>query len=69
MVGLVQLFSTETGEPLAIFPDGVIQMMRVGGTGGLSTKYLARKDASVAAIYGSGWRRARRRWRLPRFGP
>lgn len=30
-------------------------MMRVGGTGGLSTKYLARKDASVAAIYGSGW--------------
>lgn len=54
-VGLVQLFSTETGEPLAIFPDGVIQMMRVGGTGGLSAKYLAREDASVAALYGSGW--------------
>jgi alanine dehydrogenase len=54
-VGLVELFSTETGEPLAIFPDGVIQMMRVGGTGGLSAKYLAREDASVMALYGSGW--------------
>lgn len=54
-VGLVQLFSTETGEPLAIFPDGVIQMMRVGGTGGLSAKYLAREDASMMALYGSGW--------------
>lgn len=54
-VGLVELFSIETGEPLAIFPDGVIQMMRVGGTGGLSAKYLARKDASIMALYGSGW--------------
>src|SRR6478735_251577 len=30
-VGLVLLFSTENGEPLAILPDGVMQRMRVGG--------------------------------------
>lgn len=54
-VGLILLFSTRTGEPLAILPDGVIQRMRVGGTGGLAVKYLAREDARVVAILGSGW--------------
>src|SRR5688572_32223056 len=29
-VGLILLFSHETGEPLAILPDGVIQRLRVG---------------------------------------
>src|SRR5580704_6386904 len=54
-VGLVLLFSTETGEPLAIFPDGVMQRMRVGAANGLGVKYLARKDAKTVAILGSGW--------------
>ncbi len=54
-VGLVLLFSTETGEPLAIFPDGVMQRIRVGATNGLGAKYLARKDAKKVGILGSGW--------------
>ena len=54
-VGLVLLFSTETGEPLAIFPDGVMQRMRVGAANGLGVKYLARRDATTVAILGSGW--------------
>lgn len=54
-VGLVLLFSTDTGEPLAIFPDGVMQRMRVGATNGLGVKYLAREDARVVALLGSGW--------------
>lgn len=54
-VGLVMLFSHETGEPLAIFPDGFIQRMRVGGSGGLSVKYMARPEASVMGLIGSGW--------------
>ena len=41
-VGLVLLFSTTTGEPLAIFPDGVLQRLRVGATNALGAKYLAR---------------------------
>jgi alanine dehydrogenase len=54
-VGLVLLFSSETGEPLAILPDGVMQRTRVGATNGLGIKYLARKDARSVAILGSGW--------------
>jgi len=54
-VGLVLLFSTENGEPLAIFPDGVMQRMRVGAANGLGVKYLARADAKVVGILGSGW--------------
>lgn len=54
-VGLVLLFSTHNGEPLAIFPDGVLQHIRVGATNGLGIKYMAREDASSVAILGSGW--------------
>jgi ornithine cyclodeaminase/alanine dehydrogenase-like protein (mu-crystallin family) len=53
--GLVLLFSTENGEPLAILPDGVMQRMRVGAANGLGIKYLARKNASTIGILGSGW--------------
>ena len=57
-IGLVMLFSTATGEPLAIFPDGVIQRMRVGATTGLAAKYLARADATEVAMLGCGWQAA-----------
>src|SRR5262249_6304554 len=53
--GLVLLFSTSTGEPLAIFPDGMVQPMRVAATTALGAKALAREDASVVTILGSGW--------------
>jgi alanine dehydrogenase len=54
-VGLVLLFSTENGEPLAIFPDGVMQRMRVGAANGIGVKYLARHNAKTVGILGSGW--------------
>lgn len=54
-VGLVLLFSIETGELLAILKEGYLQKMRVGGTSGLGIKYLARTDASVIGLFGSGW--------------
>jgi alanine dehydrogenase len=54
-VGLVLLFSTENGEPLAIFPDGVMQRLRVGAANGLGAKYLARQNAATVGILGSGW--------------
>ena len=54
-VGLVLLFSTANGEPLAIFPDGVMQRMRVGAANGLGVKYLARNNAKSVGILGSGW--------------
>ena len=54
-VGLVLLFSTTTGEPLAIYPDSVVQRMRTGATSGLAAKYLARPDARTVALLGTGW--------------
>jgi ornithine cyclodeaminase/alanine dehydrogenase-like protein (mu-crystallin family) len=54
-VGLVMLFSTENGAPLAIFPDGVVQRMRVASSSALAARYLARDDASTLALFGSGW--------------
>ena len=54
-VGLVLLFSTETGQLLAMFPDGVMQRLRVGATSGLGLRHLAREDARRLALIGSGW--------------
>jgi len=54
-VGLVELFSIENGEPLAIFPDGVMQRARVGAASGLGAKFLARSDARMVGLLGSGW--------------
>src|SRR5258708_18373788 len=54
-VGLVLLFSTETGALLAMFPDGVMQRLRVCATSGLGLKHLARADAKHLALIGSGW--------------
>ena len=54
-VGLVMLFSTETGEPLAIFPDGYVQKLRVAGASAIAARYLARQDAKVMALLGAGW--------------
>jgi alanine dehydrogenase len=52
--GLILLISTRNGEPLAFINDGVLQHMRVGGSAGLGAKYLARDDAHVVGMLGSG---------------
>jgi len=54
-VGLVFMFSSETGALLGIFPDGAMQRIRVGAANGIAVKHLARKDARKLAIIGSGW--------------
>jgi len=54
-VGIVMLFSTVTGEPLAMFPDGVVQRMRVASSSALAARYLAREDSSTMALFGAGW--------------
>lgn len=54
-VGLVFLFSTETGALQAVFPDGVMQRLRVGAASGLALDSLARRDAETLALIGTGW--------------
>src|ERR1044071_5652025 len=53
-VGLVELFSIETGELLAIMPDGFIQQTRVGVTSALGMKFMARKNSVTLGLIGSG---------------
>ncbi len=53
-VGLVELFSAETGELLAIMPDGFIQQTRVGVTSALGMKFMARKNSRILGLIGSG---------------
>lgn len=52
--GLILLFSSKSGELLAILNDGFVQHLRVGATAGIAAKYLARQDARVVGILGSG---------------
>lgn len=53
-LGLILLFSIENGDLLAIMHDGLIQQMRVGADSALGVRYMARHDASVLAVVGSG---------------
>ena len=53
-VGLVELFSAETGELLAIMPDGLIGQTRVGVTSAIGMKFMARKNSHVLGLIGSG---------------
>ena len=52
--GLILLTSIENGEPLAFINDGLLQHMRVAADGGIGVKYIARKDAEVVGMLGSG---------------
>ena len=52
--GLVLLFSTENGAPLAILNDGHLQHMRVGAAAGIGARLLARPDSRRVGMIGSG---------------
>ena len=52
--GLIMLFSALNGAPLAIIKDGHLQHMRVGGGAGIGVKHLARADARMVGLLGSG---------------
>lgn len=52
--GLIMLFSSKNGEPIAMINDGVLQHMRVGAGAGIGVKHLARKEASSVGMLGSG---------------
>ncbi len=52
--GMVILIDTSKGEIIALLNDGILQHVRVGATAGLGAKYLARSDATVLGVLGSG---------------
>ena len=52
--GFVILIDMSNGEIIALMNDGVVQHARVGATAAVGAKYLARSDASVLGVIGSG---------------
>jgi ornithine cyclodeaminase/alanine dehydrogenase-like protein (mu-crystallin family) len=52
--GLILLINIDNGEPLALINDGYLQHMRVGADSGIGVKYMAREDAKVVGMIGSG---------------
>ncbi len=51
---MIMVFDSITGMPLAVMDGEVITAMRTGAVSGLATSLLARKDASIAAVIGTG---------------
>lgn len=52
---LVHLFDAATGVLQAIIQADYMGMMRTGAASGVAAKWLARPDAKVAGVFGSGW--------------
>lgn len=51
----VVLFSTESGELLAIMEGSRLGQVRTGAASGVATKYLARSDARSVGVIGTGY--------------
>ncbi|MDB5761055.1 MAG: Ornithine cyclodeaminase [Herminiimonas sp.] len=52
--GLIFLTAVETGEPLALINDGYLQHLRVAADGAIGAKIMARENAQVLGMLGSG---------------
>ena len=52
---LVYAFSAENGRLEGVVEANYLGMMRTGAAGGVAAKWLARPEAKVAGIFGSGW--------------
>jgi ornithine cyclodeaminase/alanine dehydrogenase len=54
VLGTIILLDETTGAPLAIMDGGYLTAMRTGGVAGLATRLLARPDARVHTMFGTG---------------
>ena len=52
--GLILLIDIQNAEPLAFINDGFLQHMRVGADSAIGAKYMAKEDAAVIGMIGSG---------------
>ena len=52
--GMILLFDPKTGVPMAVMDGRLITEMRTAAASAVATQYLARADAGVLAILGSG---------------
>ncbi|WHY94240.1 NAD(P)-binding domain-containing protein [Neobacillus cucumis] len=52
--GVMVLSDVETGEPLALMESSSLTVLRTGAASGLATKYLAKENALVLGVIGTG---------------
>jgi len=52
--GTIILLDENSGFPIAVLEGGFLTAMRTGAVSGVATKYMARKDATVATVFGTG---------------
>lgn len=52
---LVHLFDAASGRLRAVIEADYLGMMRTGAASGVAARWLARPDAAVAGVFGSGW--------------
>jgi alanine dehydrogenase len=53
-VGLVFLFSSVTGELVAVLQDGILQRFSVGAINAIAAKHLSRPDSARVGLIGAG---------------
>ena len=54
VLGTIILLDEATGFPVALMDGGYLTAMRTGAVSGVATKYMARPEAKVAALFGTG---------------
>ncbi len=54
VLGTILILDVKTGAPLAVMDGGYLTGMRTGGVAGLGTRWLAREDAKVHTMFGTG---------------
>jgi ornithine cyclodeaminase/alanine dehydrogenase len=54
VLGTILLLDEDTGFPIAIMDGGFLTAMRTGAASGVATKHMARPDACVGMIFGTG---------------
>jgi len=52
---LIHLFDAASGRLKAVIESDYLGMMRTGAASGVAARWLARPDATVAGVFGSGW--------------
>jgi alanine dehydrogenase len=54
VLGTILLLDESTGFPIAIMDGAFLTAMRTGAVSGVATKYMARPDADVGMVFGTG---------------
>ncbi len=66
VLGTLLLLDEKTGAPIAIMDAGYLTAMRTGGVAGLATKVLAREDAKIHTMFGTGGMARTHAWAVDR---